>query len=176
MEKQNIQEIFEYINRTSEYRCDQTSENEEILSYVAQVNLDIRGQNHKLVIDVNFYLQSQNTTVFIMYLSNGFWGENAHYMDQLLLRLNSITQGGAFAYWPSTGDIVYKNDFPTDYLDRDKVLRILRFFENVYIAIKPKLEFYATEWNLLYITEEKLAELTNDLDWFFTGISRGLLE
>ena len=132
-------------------------------------------RNERMSIDANFYINN-NTSVFVMYLLDGFQGPDKVLLSELLLRLNGIMRGGAFSYWRESADIVFKHDLPTDSLNIDKLYGVLTHFENVFIGVRTRLESYTDEWNLEPITEDEKQRLDSKLDGFLTGIERKLLE
>jgi hypothetical protein len=65
---------------------------------------------------------------------------------------------------------------PTDYLDRQKIIDILSYFEQVYGGVRYKLTSYAKDLELEYITEKEHKKRMDELGWFFTGLERTLSE
>ncbi|MGB0386848.1 MAG: hypothetical protein ACPGWR_18700 [Ardenticatenaceae bacterium] len=172
MNKKEIKEAFDYIDNSGEYKCKLTYNSDDLLVYSAQANIKILTEPKQIVIDVNFYL-NDNATVFLMFISKGYSGINSQLIDRLLLLINSMTRHGFFAYY-QTGEIVFRHDLPTDYLDRQKIFDTLRNFEKVYVGVTPKLDSYALEWGLEYITPSEHKNLIKNLEWFFRGIERVL--
>ncbi|MBK9940719.1 MAG: hypothetical protein IPP13_03750 [Kouleothrix sp.] len=175
MNTSQLDRVFDQIDNSGEYDCKKTSESNDLIVYTIETDIKIVEQYHNLIIDVNLYIR-ENTAVFVMNTSPGYFGANSHRMDRLLMEINSVTLGGHFGYWYKNGDIVFRKDLSIDYLDYDRVLQTLRFFERVYVGVRPKLESYASEWELDHITEEEQQQLTNELAWFFNGIRRTLIE
>ncbi|MCA9921111.1 MAG: hypothetical protein KC421_02000 [Anaerolineales bacterium] len=172
MNEAQIRQAFEYINRTGEYFCHMTEAQDDYIAYAAEADIEML-RRERMIIDVTFYLDL-NTTVFAMLLSEGFWGDNLHLMNGLLLQINSVTRGGAFALWPNSSEIVFKYDYPTEYLNPQRILHILRYFEQVFKGIRPKLELFAGDLGLHYISDAEKTEMARNLDWYFRGLESSL--
>lgn len=174
MNEIQVREAFDYINRLGDYQCHQTEIGNDFISFAAEADVQLL-RRERVIIDATFYFE-QNTAVFVMLISEGFWGDKLYLVDSLLMQINSITRAGAFAYWPNTNEVVFKNDFPIDYLDQNKILQILRYFEQVFIGVKPTLESYASDWGLQYISESQKTQLARDLEWHYRGMETKFLE
>lgn len=174
MNEFEVRATFDYINRLGEFSCHETDAGEGYVSFASEVEIELL-QRDRMIVDATFYF-NDNVVIFVMFLSEGFWGDRVHLIDSLLLRLNGVIRAGSFAYWQNTAEIVFKQDLPIDYLDRDKLIRVLRYFERVYVAIKQRLVMYASDWGLRYINEEQKAALARDLEWYFRGAEGALTD
>lgn len=169
----DIDLVFEAVNRKGEFYCTKTLEDDNVIVYKAEKFVRFSGEQHRIVIDINLYREF-NVAVLVMVISQGYWGNGRDKIGELLLRMNSITRTGNFAIWQQNGDIIYKNDIPISRLDTNTLLQNLKFFETVYISVKPRLEAYANQLGLRSITSEEHAELSREINKFYNSIQRKL--
>lgn len=173
MDEVQIELIFKEINQLGEFACHKTHQQPKLLVYAAKPNDDSSTRRQNFIIDINFYIQ-QNTTIFLMYISRGYTGIQSQLIDRLLMIINSITRAGFFAYYYQTGDLIFRRDVPTDYLNHQKMMDILQDFEQVYKEIKPLLESYTSEWGLQDLSSTEHDKFIKDLGSYFTDLERTL--
>lgn len=173
MNEAQIEEVFKQINKLGEFACHKTHQQPKLFVYTAKPNDGSSKRRQNFIIDINFYLQ-QNSTIFLMYISKGYSGIQSQLIDRLLMIINSITRAGFFAYYYHTGDVIFRRDIPTDYLNSQKITDILQHFEQVYNQIKPLLESYTSEWGLQDLSSTEHKQFIKELKWHFTGLERTL--
>ena len=173
MDEVQIEQIFKEINQLGGFVCHKTHQQPKLLVYAAKPDDDSSNRRQNFIIDINFYLQ-QNTTIFLMYISKGYTGIQSQLIDRLLMIINSITRAGFFAYYYHTGDVIFRRDMPTDYLNAQNTTDILQHFEQVHKEIKPLLESYTSGWALQDLSSTEHNKFIKDYGLHFTGLERAL--
>ncbi|MBK9940522.1 MAG: hypothetical protein IPP13_02730 [Kouleothrix sp.] len=136
MDSKSINNWFSQINRDTYFNCTQLSNNP--ISFAADRNINILNEPHQISITVTWD-PIQRSTIFLMFMADGYSRESGVHINDLLLRLNASIAAGSFALWPENGDIVFMHSLPIDYLTYEKLKETLEYLTRVYISVVPLL-------------------------------------
>lgn len=173
MDSDAIENLFNCVKQKTNFDCEK--QNGEHLSFLLRKDIDVFGQFYPIDISATVSVSEDKVTL-LTHLTDGYSGDRSYLISELLMRANIHLEEASFGTWNDNGDIVIKKVVRNlKKLSCRVLISHINYCVDVYIATRPKLDLYATNWGLHYITCDELDRITRDLAWQIEGIERDLL-